>query len=337
MRAKRGSDGVRRSLIRWGTGLALLGNPAGAAPAPGAAGAEEPEPPRASARGVNDGASDRSGSADRRPSNTPRASASPRVPTPGALRTPTGGLVADAGDDLETVVGRQVTLNALRSRPQGALGYRWIQVGGPPVSSAIEHQFIYAFVPTEPGRYRFALVVAAEGAISKPDYVTVEARPGDSEAKPPADALAAAPIDADPLAARAAAAVRRVEDAESIAPRIAEAFERVVERIDLYHSYADVHRELALRLETILPADPDRRATWAAEVFEPLSAELIARFKTEGFDLDSARGRRRRLQDSTRDALAERFQSLARGFRNVAARGGPDGPAPVARGDQVVR
>ena len=82
-------------------------------------------------------------------------------------------IVADAGDNQIGVVGRQITLNGLRSEPRGQIGYRWIQLGGPRVVAKLEDGFIYSFVPTEPGVYRFALVVARGSEISEPAEVTV--------------------------------------------------------------------------------------------------------------------------------------------------------------------
>ena len=61
----------------------------------------------------------------------------------------------------------------MRSEPRGQIAYRWVQTGGPIVRLKIEEGYVYSFVPTVPGIYRFALVVAASGEISEPDEVCV--------------------------------------------------------------------------------------------------------------------------------------------------------------------
>jgi hypothetical protein len=86
-------------------------------------------------------------------------------------RDPT--LLADAGDPQVGLVGRMVTLNAIRSEPRGRIGYRWIQVGGPTIKLKIEDSYTYSFIPPAPGIYRFALVVAAGSEISEPAKVSV--------------------------------------------------------------------------------------------------------------------------------------------------------------------
>ena len=81
--------------------------------------------------------------------------------------------VADAGDDQLAMVGRQVTLYGGRSEPQGRIGYRWIQVAGPKIRLKLENGPFFSFVPTAPGVYRFALLVAAGSQVSEPDEVTL--------------------------------------------------------------------------------------------------------------------------------------------------------------------
>jgi hypothetical protein len=94
------------------------------------------------------------------------------APLPGQSGA-SGPLRAHAGDDQIGLVGRQITLNGSRSEPRGQLAYRWVQTGGPVARLKIEDRYIYSFVPTVPGTYRFALVVASSGEISEPDEVCV--------------------------------------------------------------------------------------------------------------------------------------------------------------------
>ncbi len=106
-------------------------------------------------------------------------------------------LRADAGDDQVGFVGRQMTLNGSRSEPRGKIGYRWLQLGGPDVKLKIEDGYIFTFVPSEPGIYRFALVVGEGGRILGPGHGR---RPGSSSG--PADAhIGPGPgPDTDPVA-----------------------------------------------------------------------------------------------------------------------------------------
>ena len=100
---------------------------------------------------------------------------------------------ADAGDDQVGLIGREITLNGMRSEPRGQLAYRWIQTGGPTVRLKIEDSYVYSFVPTVPGHYRFALVVAANGEISEPDEVSVTVGSGGRGGIARGDAAAADP------------------------------------------------------------------------------------------------------------------------------------------------
>ena len=145
-------------------------------------------------------------------------------------------VVADAGDDQTGVVGHRITLNGIRSRPRERAVYRWIQVAGPAVSEPVEDAWIYSFVPTEPGMYRFVLVVAAEGLISAPDMVSVAVTAG-----PPA-ALAAQPElqRQNPIVGQARSRIRQIDDGLRYARELATAFEDVAKRASVYSSYEEL-------------------------------------------------------------------------------------------------
>ena len=158
--------------------------------------------------------------------------------------SPAAGLKADAGDDIPGLVGHQVTLNGSRSEPRGRIGYRWLQVGGPKVRLKLEDRYVYSFVPTAPGLYRFALVVASGSEISEPATVTVTV--GAATANAPA---VEAPESAT-IGEVARAALASSPGGGDAANALSDAFLGVAERMDLYRSYGDVFLELTHRLET---------------------------------------------------------------------------------------
>src|SRR5262249_7350226 len=131
-------------------------------------------------------------------------------------------LRADAGDDQIGQVGRQVTLNGIRSIPRGRLGYRWIQVAGPKVSLKIEDGYIFTFAPPANGLYHFALVVASGSEVSEPDYVNVAVGvPLPPPAEEPVAARAPAPVSLKDLAR---SALSEVEGGPSAGEDLGEAF-----------------------------------------------------------------------------------------------------------------
>ncbi|MEW4566540.1 hypothetical protein AB1L88_01605 [Tautonia sp. JC769] len=247
-------------------------------------------------------------------------------------------LIADAGDDQPAIVGRQVTLNGIRSTPKGEIGYRWLQVDGPPVALAIEDRYIYTFVPEAPGRYRFALVVASGNAISSPAFVAVDVRSGESTRPAP---MAATPADParSTISAIAAAALRDVSGGPERAGNVAEVFDGVAGRIDLYASAAEAFREIALRLDAALPEDPGAREGWNSRVFEPISAAVLAELGGRGIDLARPEAMAAPLSPQARSVLAEQFRRIADGFRSVASsdRLGaiPGGDSPQPHIDQA--
>ena len=224
-----------------------------------------------------------------------------------------GGLLrADAGDDQIGQVGRQVTLNGLRSAPRGRLGYRWIQTAGPKVSLKIEDGHVFTFVPPASGLYQFALVVASGSEISEPDLVSVAVG---VPLPPPADEPAAAPVSLKELAR---AALSAIDGGPSAASDLADAFEEVATRADLYSSYSELMVELTRRLEEIVPAEASRRSAWLAHVFAPLTVRLIDHMRSEGLDLSRADGQAAALTRPQRKVLARQFQVIADGFRSAA-------------------
>lgn len=247
------------------------------------------------------------------------------VPIEGPDPTSTG-LKADAGDDQLALVGRRVTLNALRSEPHGAIGFRWIQVAGPEAILAVEQGPIYSFVPAAPGLHRFALVVAKGGMISAPDFVEVHV--GQLAAPPaPAAAPASTPEPAPSPGQFAAATLTGLPGGLVAAGPLAAAFEDSAARVDLYQSYEELYVELARRLEPILPTDPATRAAWERTLFVPLTGHLTEALRRRGLDLRTAEGLKAPWNDDIRRELSGQFREIAAGFRRcVPARPGAGAP-----------
>jgi hypothetical protein len=228
-------------------------------------------------------------------------------------------LRADAGDDQIGQVGRQVTLNGIRSIPRGRLGYRWVQAAGPKVSLKIEDGYTFTFVPQADGLYQFALVVASGSEISEPDYVIVAVGvplPPRVEESVAVSAPAPAPVSLKDLARTA---LSEVEGGPSAGDDLGEAFQDVSSRLDLYTSYDELMVELTRRLVEVVPAEARRRSAWLGHVFAPLTARVIDRMRAEGLDLSQADGRAAELTRPQRKVLAEQFRSIAEGFRTAGA------------------
>jgi hypothetical protein len=220
---------------------------------------------------------------------------------------------ADAGDDAVGQVGKQVTLNGMRSEPRGKIGYRWLQMAGPPVSLKIEDGYVFSFVPSTTGIYQFALVVASGSEISEPDLVTVSIAPA-SSLSPPQPEPAAPKLD---LKGLAGATLGTVEDGLSQGEALSSVFEGIAGRLGLYRSYEELLSELSRRLESIVPSDPARRSLWFREVFSPLTARVVERLRLEGLDLRVPEGRAAELTTAQRTALADAFRAIAEGFRSA--------------------
>ena len=243
------------------------------------------------------------------------------VPIEGLPRTSENtALRADAGDDQIALVGRQVTLNGVRSEPRGQIGYRWVQTGGPVVRFKIEDGYIFSFVPTVPGIYRFALLVASGSQISPADEVAITVGAGARAAAPAGSTAAASPPAGEPVATRevARASLAAVHGGPDAAEPLARVFDDTADRMDLYHDYGDAFNELSRRLEEILPGDATKRAVWVERLFNPLSTRILEVMRAEGLDLRSPEGQITPLSASQKAALAEQFRLMAEGFRSVS-------------------
>jgi hypothetical protein len=227
---------------------------------------------------------------------------------------------ADAGDDLIGLVGRRVTLPGRASTPAGRIGFRWIQVAGPPIRMPVQEGALLSFLPEVPGVYRFALVVAEGGVISEPDFTTVLVV-AEVPQTGPAPGAASPPLTAQEAARTALASL---PDGPGAAKALAEAFEEIAGRIDLYGTYADILQGTSSRLQPVLPTDPTRRAAWNERLFLPLTRRLIDDMLPAGLDLSRPEGQAVPLSAAQRTRLAEQFRALARGFRSAAPSEDPD-------------
>jgi hypothetical protein len=225
---------------------------------------------------------------------------------------PAEGLHADAGDDQIAVIGHQVTLNGIRSAPRGKIGYRWIQIGGPPVPLNLEDGYIYVFAPREAGLYRFALVVAEGGAISEPDTVDVIVQAAQTPTPAPGPIQPA--LDTTDLARASLAAL---DGGPAAAGALAGAFDAIVERAGLYESYNELLSEMSRSLEEIVPKDPARRATWTQQLFMPLTVRLVDGLRAQGLDLLQPAGQSAPLTKAHKDHIAEQLRAMAKGFRSL--------------------
>jgi hypothetical protein len=223
-------------------------------------------------------------------------------------------LHADSGDDQLGLVGRQVTLNGFNSEPRGRIGYRWVQTGGPTVRLKIEDGYVYSFMPTVPGLYRFALVVGSGSRISEPDEVIVTVGSGTRGVLSREDASSAESLPTQEIARRALAALKLGAD---VAEPLARTFVDTADRMDLYENYADAFAEMSRRLETILPSDASQRTRWVERLFQPLSARVIEVMRAEGLDLRTQEGSSITLSAAQRASLADQFRLMAEGVRSA--------------------
>lgn len=246
-------------------------------------------------------------------------------------------LRADAGDAQVGLVGHRITLNGMRSRPRTGLAYRWLQVSGPPVQSPVQDGYVFSFIPTQAGTYRFVLVVAASGQISDPSTIDViiglpEPRgasatlaPGSTPSIQPL-AASSSPAQTPPLWLLCRNTLQAIEGASERGESLALAFESVADRAELYTTFGDLFRELSLRLNSIVPEDPARRNVWIQQLFTPLTTRLIERLRETGLDLARPEAQNQPLTGTQKTALAELYRSAAHGFR---AANTPNIPQPA--------
>jgi hypothetical protein len=228
---------------------------------------------------------------------------------------------ADAGDDQIGLVDRQITLNGSKSRPEGGLGFRWIQVSGPQAVAMAQDGPFLTFTTRQAGVYRFALVVASGSRISEPDMaeVTVGLYPPGvaNEPRPQVPAPAVSPPQSIEDLTRGLLAT--VPGGPDVAESLAGHLDAVAGRVDLYGSYGELFAELSRRLDGSLPADAALRSAWDQRFFLPLSARLVEQLREEGLDLARPDGASRPFTPAQRQRLGAQLRSIAVGARAAGA------------------
>jgi hypothetical protein len=232
---------------------------------------------------------------------------------PRAEQNATDSPRADAGDDQIGLVGRRITLNGSSSPSQGKIFYRWIQIGGPEVVEVVPDKKIYSFIPSKPGIYRFALLVARNNAISKPDEVVVVVgeHPGASGVKTK-DVIGGA-ISSSALGPATPGAVNN--SGRLTTDIVAEVFEAISDRVDLYSTFADLTSELTRRLDTVIIKDPYARQYWSQLVFMPLTQRTVAELLPDGLNLALPQSHHQTLTPSQKTKLQILFRTYSQEIR----------------------
>ncbi|WP_435009857.1 hypothetical protein P12x_001077 [Tundrisphaera lichenicola] len=219
-------------------------------------------------------------------------------------------LRADAGDDQSSVVGRRILLNGMRSEPKGQIRFRWIQSGGPSIELPTGDAPTSSFVPTVPGTYQFALIVATpDGLMSEPSAVKVQVKEPVGSRTGTAGEI---PMAIDELAR---SAIDSIEGGERYAEGLSDAFDLVANRLESLPTYHDASAELTRRLESLVPSDRERRSVWTEQFFSPLMVRLVSEMKSEELDLNQPEAIARPMTRPQRARLAEQFRMTAAGLR----------------------
>ena len=186
-----------------------------------------------------------------------------------------------------------------------------IQAGGPKLSLRANDGPTCSFVPSVPGTYQFALVVASTGGVlSEPSMVTVKVSGAARAGVGPADGP---PMAVDELARTL---LTSIEGGSRYADDLSRVFDTVADRIDTYRNYTDASAEMERRLTAIVPRDRDRRAVWVEQFFGPLMARIVAAMRSEGIDLTQPEASGKPMTRPQRARLAEQFRFTAAGLRS---------------------
>jgi hypothetical protein len=246
---------------------------------------------------------------------------------PAAPPRGSGKLKADAGDDQAGLVGHRVTLNGSKSTASDEKGVRWVQLSGPVIVAPERQGRYFSFIPSAPGVYRFALLVAAGGEISEPDEVSVLVG-----LPPGAPATSASPFNpmatqpgAPPWAVSPdqilASTLPRLPGSTRVAGEVADVLESISERTNLYSSFGVLQSELSRRLDLVIPGDPAQRTSWIQDVFLPLTGVTANELLPTGIDIRVPQGVQQVLTPAQQGQIREHLQRLARAFRAAADRG----------------
>ncbi len=242
---------------------------------------------------------------------------SARVVVPIAAETgpeATGRPRADAGDDQIGLVGHRITLNGSRSTPANPkVNYRWVQTAGPKVADPSQQNAYFSFTPTQSGVHRFLLLISAENVISEPDEVEVIVGELAHDLDSRSSALGSlSPLD--PLGQ-----VIHLTGSLSgpiIAERVADVFDAIADRTDLYSTFGSLSSEAMRRLDAVIPQDPQSRLLWSQGVFLPLTQQTAAEMLPLGLDLRLPGSQQQALTPAQKEKLQKLFRIYAKMFRS---------------------
>ncbi len=221
---------------------------------------------------------------------------------------------ADAGDDQIGLVGRTLSLNGSRSSTPATKpgSYRWIQVAGPKIAQPSQDKQFFSFIPLSAGVYRFMLVVSENDVISEPDEVVVTV--GDLAAV--TDPATRSPVRLPGLDQTTIATAGLSN--KPLAERIADVFDQVADRADVYPSFDYLSSEMTRGLDVVLSRDPQTKLIWSEGIFLPLSRRLEAELLAAGLDLRLPYAQQQPLTAAHKDAIRKFFRAYAQEFRSAA-------------------
>ena len=133
----------------------------------------------------------------------------------------------------------------------------------------------------------------------------------------PARATAPAPASLPATEQVLGMALPRLAAGPAVASQVADVFEAIAGRADLYTSFAELQDELRRRLDVVIPADPLQRQAWVSSVFQPLTVSTTSQLAAAGLDLHSPQTLSRPFTPEQRQGVRSHFLMLARGFRAV--------------------
>lgn len=242
--------------------------------------------------------------------------------------------VAVAGDDQIGLVGRQITLNGSKSRPENLVGFRWMHISGPLIANATQDGAFFSFIPTQPGIYRFALCVGLENQVSHPSIVVVEV--GQRPTPPPAElaptpaiptravpntAPSASPTPTEsPIVKWAATALTAIPNHMETSAKVSEVFQNIADRVNLYSNFSQLQTELNRRLEVAVPTDPATRSLWSTHIFGPLAQTTAMELIACGIDLRVPEAGEKSFEPWQRDRLVAFYSTLATAFKSKSGK-----------------
>ena len=119
-------------------------------------------------------------------------------------------------------------------------------------------------------------------------------------------------------------ALPRLVEGRQVAAQVADVFESVAGRAELYTSFAELQDELRRRLDVVVPAEPLQRQAWAQTVFQPLTQVTAGQLAASGVELQSPQSQSQPLTPEQWQGVRSHFLMLARAFRSASATERPE-------------